>query len=37
MLVTLRGERDVKEILQSPLNLFFRVASICVLFYLFLL
>ena len=37
MLVTLRGERVVKEILQSPLNLFFRVASICVLFYLFLL
>ena len=32
MLVTLRGERVVKEILQSPLNLFLRPASNCVLF-----
>ena len=35
MLVTLRGERVVKEILQSPLNLFLRPASNCVLFCLF--
>ena len=35
MLVTLRGERVVREILQSPLNLFLRPASNCVLFCLF--
>ena len=37
MLITLRGERVEKEILQSPLNLFLRPASNCVLFCLFLL
>ena len=33
MLVTLRGERVVKEILQSPLNLFLRPASNCVVLF----
>ena len=37
MLITLRGERVEKEVLESRLNLFLRLASNCVLFCLFLL
>ena len=35
MLITLRGERVEKEVLESHLNLFLRLASNCVLFCLF--
>ena len=35
MLITLRGERVEKEVLESHLNLFLRPASNCVLFCLF--